>query len=47
MLKSFGRVLPTEAFLMKEIRVNVLYACLFVFAICVQISLVRAIAFGH
>ena len=40
MLKSLGRVLPTEAFLMKEIRVNVLYASLFVFAVCVRISLV-------
>lgn len=40
MLKSLGRILPTEDFLMKEIRVNVLYACLFVFAVCVRISLV-------
>lgn len=40
MLKSLGRVLPTEAFLMREIRVNVLYASPFVFAVCVQISLV-------
>lgn len=47
MLKSLGRVLPTEAFLMKEIRVNILYASLFVFAVCVRISLVLAIVFGH